>query len=275
MAAEGRPPIWHLVHEAVKAGDGRASLQDIADYLVANGRLASNARPDAISLSVNENSRVHYAGGREPRRTDSNHRYDLLFRDADGSFVLYQPAAHGVWEIYERQDGTRAVRLVHEPDTSPELTEIRAIDTRDNAFSASTEFRLESHLRDYLAQNLGLIRGLGTTLKLYERDGQVLGIEYTTEVGRIDILAVGDNKALYVLELKLSKGPDAAVGQTLRYMAAVRASIANGNPVYGVIVASTVTDRLKYAVSEVRDRVFLLRYELQVSLDPVEAVLST
>jgi RecB family endonuclease NucS len=119
-----------------------------------------------------------------------------------------------------------------------------------------------------------LIRGLGTTLKLYERDGQVLGIEYTTEVGRIDILAVGDNKALYVLELKLSKGPDAAVGQTLRYMAAVRASIANGNPVYGVIVASTVTDRLKYAVSEVRDRIFLLRYELQVSLDPVEAALS-
>jgi hypothetical protein len=89
---------------------------------------------------------------------------------------------------------------------------------------------------------------------------------------RDGILAAGDNKALYVLELKLSKGPDAAVGQTRRYMAAVRATLAQGNPVFGVIVASEVTDRLRYAVSEVRDRVFLLQYELQVSLQPVEAM---
>jgi endonuclease len=229
--------------------------------------------PTRFSLSVNENSRVHYAGGREPRRTDSNHRYDLLFHDDDGSFVLYEPAKQGVWEIYQRQDGTRAVSLVHEPDASPDSAERTALDSPDNAFSPSTEFRLESHLRDYLAQNLGLIQGLGTTLKLFERGGQVLGVEYQTEVGRIDILAVGDNRALYVLELKLSKGPDAAVGQTLRYMAAVRSSIANGNPVYGVIVASTVTDRLRYAVSEVRDRVFILRYELQLSREPIEPVL--
>jgi hypothetical protein len=55
-------------------------------------------------------------------------------------------------------------------------------------------------------------------------------------------------------------------------MAAVRATLAQGNPVFGVIVASEVTDRLRYAVSEVRDRVFLLQYELQVSLQPVEAM---
>jgi RecB family endonuclease NucS len=143
----------------------------------------------------------------------------------------------------------------------------------DGEFSASTEFRLESHLRDYLAQNLGLVKGLGTVLRLFEKDGQALGIEFQTDVGRIDILAVGDNGAFYVLELKLSKGPDAAVGQTLRYMAAIRASIANGKPVFGVIVASTITDRLRFAVSEVREKVFMLRYELQVSLESVEAVL--
>lgn len=274
MAMENRSPIWQLVYECVKAHDGRATLQQIADDLVAHGRLASNARPDAISLSVNENSRVHYAGGREPRRTDSGHRYDLLFHDSDGSFVLYDPVKHGVWEIHQRSDGTRAVRLVHEADAQLDTPGLSGGDAVGNEFNASTEFRLESHLRDYLAQNLGLIKGLGTTLRLYEQEGQAVGIEYQTEVGRIDILAVGDNGALYVLELKLSKGPDAAVGQTLRYMAAVRASLAKGNAVYGVIVASTVTDRLRYAVSEVRDRVFMLQYELQVSLNPVEAAVS-
>jgi endonuclease len=273
MPTENRSPIWHLVYDCVKEQGGRATLQQIAAYLEAHGRLGSNARPDAISLSVNENSRIHYAGGRELRRTDTKHRYDLLFHDADGSYVLYDSQKHGVWEIYQQHDGTRGVRLVHEPDLPSDDEETSVVPRLTGEFAASTEFRLESHLRDYLAQNLGLVQGLGTTLRLFEAEGLPKGVEYLTNVGRIDILAVGENGAFYVLELKLSKGPDAAVGQILRYMAAVRATVAKEKPVFGVIVASTVTDRLRYAVSEVRDRIFLLRYELQVSLEPVQAVI--
>lgn len=270
MANEKHVPNWQLAYDCVKSQGGRASIQEIAAYLEAHGRNPANARFEAASLSVNENSRIHYSGGREPRRTDINHRYDLLFHDADGSYVLYDPSRHGVWEIYERRDGTRAVRLVHEPESLPDGDEPGDAPPSESPFTPSSEFRLESHLRDYLAQNLGLVKGLGTTLRLYEEDGDATGIEYQTDVGRIDILAIGDNGAFYVLELKLSKGPDAAVGQTLRYMAAVRSTLAKDRPVYGVIVASTVTDRLRYAVSEVRDRIFVLQYELQVSLEPVE-----
>lgn len=272
MSEPDRTPIWQYVHQCVVEHGGRATIKQIEAYLEARGRLAVNARPDAYSLSVNEHSRVHYAGGREPHRSDSGNRYDLLFHDADGSFVLYDAASHGIWEVYRREDGTRSVRLVHEPEGIIDTLPLPAGDNDGGGFSASTEFRLESHLRDYLAQNLGLINGLGTSLQLYELNGEIRGVEYQTDVGRIDILAVGANGAYYVLELKLSKGPDAAVGQVLRYMAAVRSQLAQGQPVYGVIVASTVTDRLRFAVSEVRDKVFLLQYELQVSLAPVVAI---
>jgi endonuclease len=69
-----------------------------------------------------------------------------------------------------------------------------------------------------------------------------------------------------VLELKVSRGADATVGQVLRYMGAVRADIAAGRPVLGVIVASTLTDKLKIAVAEVQDKVVAVEYEMQVAL---------
>lgn len=43
-------------------------------------------------------------------------------------------------------------------------------------------------------------------------------------------------------------------------------SIAQGKPVMGVIVASSLTDQLKLAVAEVGDTVFAVEYELQVRL---------
>ena len=81
--------------------------------------------------------------------------------------------------------------------------------------------------------------------------------------------AVGTNGAYYVIELKLGRGADAAVGQLLRYIAAVRKQMAHDKPVYGVLVASSVTDKLRYAVSELRDRIFVMQYELKVSLEQV------
>lgn len=270
--------IWQIVYECVKSNNGHATVKEIEDYLTARGRNAVNARPDAVNLSVNANSRVHYAGGATPHRSDSGNRYDLLFQSSGNSFELYDPAEHGIWEVYARQDGTRAVRLIHEPNSSTGASRGKtymadqALAVEEPTSLGVTQFRLESHLRDYLAQNLSIINGLGTTLALYKEGDQVLGVEYQTDVGRIDILAVGENKAFYILELKLSKGADAAVGQLLRYMAAIRSSLAQGNPVYGVIVASEITHGLRYAVSEVRERVFLLQYELQVSLRPVETI---
>ena len=126
---------------------------------------------------------------------------------------------------------------------------------------------------DYLAQNLGLLQGLGTTLSIYREAGEVRGVEYQTDVGPIDILAVGENGNYYVIELKLGRGPDAAVGQTLRYIAAIKKSLSKDATVFGVIVASSITDKLRYAASEVADRIFVMQYELKVTLGKVDVSL--
>jgi len=70
--------------------------------------------------------------------------------------------------------------------------------TRDET---SFEFALESHLRDFLAKDLGIIEA---GLKLFELDGRS-GIEYSLDGGRIDILAVDRSNRIVVIELKLSR----------------------------------------------------------------------
>lgn len=261
-------PTWQQVALFVEHMDGKVTIKEMENFLQLQNRNTANARPDACMLSVNMNSRVHYFGGKEPRRTDSGNRYDLFFRQSDSSYVPYNSAIHGIWEIYQTSDGTRKVRQVADPlayGREPEAnTEIN--DGGDGLFEGSNQFRMESHLRDYLAQNLGLLQGLGTSLSLYTEAGNTRGIEFQTEVGPIDILAFGADGAYYVIELKLGRGPDSAVGQTLRYITAIKKTIAKGNPVYGVIVASTITDKLRYSVSEVQDRIFVMEYELKVTL---------
>lgn len=263
MLEPDKRSIGQILVEFVQSAGRPVSLQEMERQLTEAGRNPVNARMDAACYSVNMNSRVHYASGKPERRTDTGNRYDKLFRQADGRFVPYEPAVHGVWEIYSDDSGTKRVRLALEPTAEAEQGDAPAAGDTPSELPFS-EFRFESHLRDYLAQNLHLFDFLGTRLRLYGEGGQ--GVEFPTRVGPIDILATGEDGTLYVLELKVSRGADATVGQVLRYMGAVRADIAAGRPVLGVIVASTLTDKLKMAVAEVEGKVIAVEYEMQVAL---------
>ena len=274
MPNEDKRPHWQFVADFVRQSDRPVTLKQLEEHFAAHGRNPANARPDAACVSVNENSRVHYASGRELRRTVPGNRYDLLFRQPDRTYVPYDPAKHGVWEIYQTESGTRGVRLVGEPSAYDDANDAISPGPQpppDSSLEVGNTFRLESHLRDYLAQNLSHFSFLNTSLSLYEEAGAMRGVEYQTAVGQIDILAVGANGAFYVIELKVSRGADAAVGQVLRYMGAIRSSLAAGKPVYGVIVAASLTDRLRVALAEVKDKVFAVEYELQVSLRHISA----
>ncbi len=80
------------------------------------------------------------------------------------------------------------------------------------------EFALESHLRDFIARNLATLPIGKKRLKLFVDEMNRKGIEYQTDVGPIDILAVDEDGNFVVFELKLSRGPDRAMGQLQRYM---------------------------------------------------------
>lgn len=131
------------------------------------------------------------------------------------------------------------------------------------------EFSLESHLRDFIARNIGTLNIHSSRLKLYNDANGRSGIEFPTDVGQIDILATDESGNLFVFELKLSRGPDRAMGQLLRYMGWVKKSLAGQKEVLGIIVAKTMDEKLRYAsfaVSNVR----LLEYEVNFQLKAAE-----
>jgi len=99
-----------------------------------------------------------------------------------------------------------------------------------------------------------------------DKDGRS-GIEYPTGVGPIDILATDTDGNFVVFELKLSRGADRVVGQISRYMGWIKKNVANGKDVRGVIVASAMDEKLKYAALVVPG-ITLLEYEIDFTLKP-------
>jgi len=129
-------------------------------------------------------------------------------------------------------------------------------------------FPLEAHLRDFIAANIGNIKLHGLKLHLYVNASGRNGVEYPTDVGPIDVLAEDSNGGLVVFELKLSKGPDRAVGQALRYMGWVSKHLAAGKKVSGVIVAHEIDEKLKYAVS-VAPNITVFEYTVRFDLNQI------
>ncbi len=266
-------PNWKLVIEAINALNGAASIAEIEAYFRGHfppEKRANNVRYDATAITVNANSRIHYGAGKQVRRTDSGNQYDQLFRRMDGCYELYHPEKHGIWEIARNTQGNLYVQQVSDSRIPDDIAEERSdenesycIDTEYQ--STSSQFALESHLRDYLAQNLKHIQGLPAQLELFTDESGIPGIEYRTGVGFIDILARDTDGAFYVLELKVSRGSDAVIGQVLRYIGWIRANLSKGHPVYGVVVTNGASEKLKYAASEVPG-IFLMEYELNFSL---------
>ena len=128
---------------------------------------------------------------------------------------------------------------------------------------ADQAFAAESDLRDFLAQNLSCME---VGLRLFE-DGERSGMEFPVDSGRIDILAIDREGKFVVVELKLSRGRNKALGQLLYYMGWVDRNLGNG-PCRGVIVARDISDDLIVACSRVNG-VSLYRYHLQVSLERI------
>jgi len=249
MAAIYEKPVRlllkYMVHEiGINQGDVITRDQVIA-WFHENYPKIKNATISAhfLKMSTNAPSRVHY-------NVNLDGEDDLFFQIDSRRFRLYNPMSDP--EPIYKQPSTE-VNNGEEESIEP-ATEVR-------------EFAYEKDLQNFLSKNLTLIE---SGLHLYEEEG-ITGIEFPAGNRFVDILALDKKKNYVVIELKVSRGYDRAVGQLLRYVGWISKNLADDNQsVRGILVAREISDDILLACSTV-DNVDLYEYQLSVSLQKINA----
>lgn len=255
-----KPFVWQMIKEAVEALDGTISYSDIKAYIWNKyGDVNENTiNAQIIICTVNHPSRIHYPENKKPRLSDA--QYDFLFTIGRGQVENYDPLKHGMWEIRKNEYGKLKV-------VQAGIEQVDDFEDSEDEIEELLSFPFETHLRDFIAKNIESISVNDRKLHLYIDETNRDGIEYPTDVGPIDILAVDEQENMVVFELKLNKGADRTVGQVMRYMGWVQKHLANGKPVSGVIVAQQISEKLKYAVS-IFPMIDLFEYEIGFTIKP-------
>lgn len=142
---------------------------------------------------------------------------------------------------------------------------VELLDT-DEKVEDPTAFALEKHLEHFLVENWSKTE-LGKQYDIYTEDGQIVGQQFRSDTGPIDILAISkDKKTLLVVELKRGRASDVVVGQIQRYMGYVKDELAESDQqVKGIIIALEEDLRIKRALS-VTHNIEFYRYQLNFTL---------
>ncbi len=137
----------------------------------------------------------------------------------------------------------------------------------DESVEDTSVFALEKHLEDFLVHNWKYTE-LGKDYDIYEQDGEIIGQQYPSDTGPIDILAVSKNKKeILVVELKKGRISDVVMGQIQRYMGYVQSELAEKDQrVKGVIIALEDDLRLRRALS-VTQNIDFMSYEVKFKLN--------
>lgn len=136
----------------------------------------------------------------------------------------------------------------------------------DTTIEDPAVFALEKHLEEFLVKNWKHTE-LGKRYNIYEEEGELVGQQYPTDTGLIDVLAISkDGKSLLVVELKKGRVSDNVVGQIQRYMGYVKDELAEeGQIVKGVIIGLEDDIRIKRALS-VTNNIDFYRYKISFKL---------
>jgi restriction system protein len=139
----------------------------------------------------------------------------------------------------------------------------------DTTVDDPSVFALEKHLEDFLVANWDQT-ALSQNYDIYSEDGELVGQQYPSDTGPLDILAVSkDQQTLLVIELKKGRASDAVVGQIQRYMGYVTEELAEpGQHVRGIIIALDDDLRLQRALS-VTNNIEFFTYKVSFSLSQV------
>lgn len=127
-------------------------------------------------------------------------------------------------------------------------------------------FAMEKHLEDFLVKNWANTE-LGKDYDIFAEDGDLVGQQYPTDTGPLDVLAIKKDKSeLLVVELKRGRASDVVVGQVLRYMGFVMQELAEpSQTVRGVIIALEDDLRIRRALA-MTPTIEFFRYQMTFKL---------
>jgi len=237
---------FNLLSRKLLTDGGYFSRREILDWFQINYPKLKTGTINAhlAMMSTNAKSRVHYI--LRPNGLD-----DLLYQINSSHFRLYDKESDPV-PIYKKNLYLKEA----EDDDNGEI---------ENISNEIHEFAYEKDLRNFLSKNLHIIR---PSLALYQDDG-LSGVEFPVGERNVDILAF-DKQDLVVIELKVSKGHERAIGQLLRYMGWIQKNLAEpGQKVKGMIIGRYISNDLRLAASQVQN-IELFEYQLSITLNSIE-----
>lgn len=125
----------------------------------------------------------------------------------------------------------------------------------------------EKFIEDFYKDHLSLIEsGLQLHQESDAENNLITGQQYSTAIGRMDLLCRSKSGAFVVIEVKKDEADDAAVGQVLRYMGWLYKH--KSKNVRGVLLAGGFTDKTKYAriaviLNKEANYLSLMRYKIK------------
>ena len=225
-------------------------------------RILTYSEPTYGLLWIGEENRRHFPSPSEPvtiidadgkKYTTKMHKE---YARIDGLTDLHRklsskPGQAIIIEVKPEEPGCAHVYLEDTQGTSPNPPSTIQSES-EQAEALSITASLESMLEDFIANNLP---SLEPNLKMFKDSEGILGRQYNTEVGLIDLLCVDARNNLVVVELKRGRESDKVVGQISRYMGWVKAKLADGfSGIRGIVIVHKPTDKypkddkLEYAI---------------------------
>ena len=93
----------------------------------------------------------------------------------------------------------------------------------------------------------------------------LVGRQFNTDVGRIDILAQDTAGTRVVIEIKVGEAKDSAIGQVARYLGWFART--EGNAPRGILIAGEFPEGVRYAATAI-PALTLLIYKVHFSFEP-------
>ncbi len=171
----------------------------------------------------------------------------------------YNRIVFGIQTLYEI-DEAEYKALVSEGESAEIIEEVtEGVENRP-------QFFLEKYLEQFIIDNFDSIFE-GKLILYRDPQNNVIGQQYRTDVGIIDILAIDtSDKSFVVIELKKGREADKVVGQTLRYMGWLSENICkDGQTVKGMIICQEADDKLYYALKATQN-IELKYYQIDFKL---------